>query len=102
VGVTLPLAGGHVALIGQERRTLREKHGKGPQGRIDQGIGFILTSNRKINPSEIYGICGVWLQPILAPMLQDNCEACGENDTALEAGIAFSEIERTRDQTLVV
>src|SRR4029453_2406335 len=43
VGVTLPLAGGHVALIGQKRGALREKHGKGAQGGIDQGVVFILA-----------------------------------------------------------
>src|SRR2546425_9094641 len=58
------------------------------------------NSSRKINPSGICEICGARLQPILVPRQQDNGEAYGENETALEAVVAFSEIERTRDQTL--
>lgn len=50
-------------------------------------------SNRKINPSGIYGIYSAQLQPIVVPRRQDNGEACGENDTALEAVVALSEVD---------
>jgi hypothetical protein len=58
------------------------------------------NSNRKINPSGIYGLCGTRLQPILAPKLRDNGEVCGETDTVPEAVVALSESEHPRDQTL--
>jgi len=42
-GVISPLAGLHIALMGQKRRALGKEDGKRPQGCIDQGVAFILA-----------------------------------------------------------
>jgi hypothetical protein len=67
---------------------------------LNDGIeGAVLISNRKINPSRIFAICGATRRPRLVPRPRDIGEDGGESGTTPEAVAARAESVRTRDQS---